>query len=165
MLPIVEVIESKADIKYVLAEYYKSSSPTVFKSAKDIPSFGIVKKGDINFIDDYLVFYKTEKVNMEKVKRNDGTIVYPVHQGNNEKSICLRFGGIYKKEAMIAGRVATISKDPNSLSLLKLFSAEIRKRFKKVKSFYIGNEAEKLLDKGYRLTTSVQSPKEYDLAR
>jgi hypothetical protein len=48
---------------------------------------------------------------------------------------------------------------------MKLFSKEIMQHFTKVKSYYLGNEASRLLNDGMRLTADVRAPAEYDLTR
>ena len=55
--------------------------------------------------------------------------------------------------------------DKDSEVLLKLFSKELRQRFSKVKSYFVGKEARRLFDEGIRLTASVNTPIEYDLKR
>ena len=39
----------------------------------------------------------------------------------------------------------------------------IKKEFKKIGTFYLGNKAEEKLDLGWRLVTNEKLPKEYDL--
>ena len=49
--------------------------------------------------------------------------------------------------------------NPTSIELLNLFAREIHRQFKRIKSFYVGPEAEQLLDAGYRLTHGVKNCK------
>ena len=55
--------------------------------------------------------------------------------------------------------------NPTSMELLNLFARAIRRQFKRIKSFFVGPEAEQLLDAGYRLTHGVNTAKECDLSR
>ena len=99
----------------------------------------------------------------EDVPQRRGGIRYSVYQPLNPKSIVIKVGGEYKDEALIAGQIGTISKDADSLSLMKAFGKEIRKAFKKAGPYWIGPGAERALHSGLRLTASLQSPKETDL--
>jgi hypothetical protein len=81
----------------------------------------------------------------------------------NNASIELTLGGIYKDGIMIAGRVATISDNVFSSDLFKSLSSIIKKNFKKVGAFYVGEEAIGKLKSGWRLVTNERSPMEYDL--
>jgi hypothetical protein len=47
--------------------------------------------------------------------------------------------------------------------LYKLFSNKIKKKFKKIGTFYVGKIAEEKLKEGWRLVTNEKSPREYDL--
>jgi hypothetical protein len=51
------------------------------------------------------------------------------------------------------------------MELLNLFAREMRRQFKRIKSFFVGPEAEQLFDAGYRLAHSAKSPAECDLSR
>jgi hypothetical protein len=46
---------------------------------------------------------------------------------------------------------------------MKLFAAPFRKRFRKIKAFWVGPDALTELERGTRLTMAVGSPAEYDL--
>jgi hypothetical protein len=48
---------------------------------------------------------------------------------------------------------------------MKVFKSETKKRFRKIKTFYVGQEAERMLDEGKRLTAAAQSPQWMDLSR
>jgi hypothetical protein len=48
---------------------------------------------------------------------------------------------------------------------MKLFASAFRKRFSKVKGFWVGKDALALLERGARLTMAVSSPSEFDLKR
>jgi hypothetical protein len=48
-----------------------------------------------------------------------------------------------------------------SSELLRLVRSLMRKQFKKIKAFYVGQAAERMLDSGKRLTMAVQSPRTF----
>jgi hypothetical protein len=67
--------------------------------------------------------------------------------------------------AVIAGSLGTVSDDSRSLELYRILAARIRRKFKKVGSYYLGPRAEEMWHAGARLTYSLKAPKEYDLQR
>ena len=83
---------------------------------------------------------------------------------SNPQSIEIKIGGIYKENVIVAGRVATISEDSDSIELFKLLSTKLKKEFKKIGAFYVGKSAEQKLKEGWRLVTNEKLSKEYDLA-
>ena len=83
----------------------------------------------------------------------------------NPRSIAFRPAGMFEDRAVIAGRAGTATSDPASLELFELFAKQIRHAFSRIKSFHVGTEAERLMASGRRLTTSIASPAQYDLAR
>jgi hypothetical protein len=83
----------------------------------------------------------------------------------NPKTITFTPGGYWGNDILLNGRFATASSDDVSLGLLKRFRSLVRKRFEKIKAFYVGAEAAQLLDGGKRLTIAAQSPEMFDLSR
>jgi hypothetical protein len=113
----------------------------------------------------YLVTSSESPVEVRPVPQKSGDVRYAIDQMSNPQSIVLKPGGTYGDSCVIAGQVGTVSDHPESLDLQRLFEREIRKRFAKVKSYFVGREAADLLKKGWRLTANVKSPALYDLAR
>lgn len=92
---------------------------------------------------------------------------YFLSQKLNPDSIVFSPGGVYKDQpAMIAGHIGTISQSSNALTLYKGFVRAITKGFEKIGSYYVGPEAVRLMQQGYRMVTiSIGSPVLYDLKR
>src|SRR5262249_19906892 len=83
----------------------------------------------------------------------------------NPRSLILSPGGVFQGKCIIAGQVGTCTTARESEDLLRLFARELRRQFTKVRSYYVGEEALRMLESGMRLTTGVQSPVDYDLRR
>ncbi len=66
---------------------------------------------------------------------------------------------------LLYGKFGAVSSHPDSLALLRESRLEIRKRFKRIKAYYVGPQAERMLDSGMRLTLALQTPTTFDLAR
>ena len=83
----------------------------------------------------------------------------------NPESVVFWPGGVFKDSCVIAGQIGTAMINPTAMELLNLFGREIRRQFKRIKSFFVGPEAERLLDAGYRLTHGIGTAEACDLAR
>jgi hypothetical protein len=71
--------------------------------------------------------------------------------------------GLWDDDTLLHGRVATISESELSQEMMKVFGAVFRKKFTKLKAFFVGPMALAFLNAGKRLTSSAQSPREFDL--
>lgn len=163
---IVRDIESSIDIRYYKTGLFETRNIPNYNSIFEVPSVGVTSSGDWNRIDSYIILKRTIPLNIRDVPQRTGGVKYAVDQMTNPKSIELKLGGIYleKENVIVAGRVATVSEDSDSNELYKLFSNKIKKKFKKIGTFYVGKIAEEKLQEGWRLVTNEKSPKEYDLA-
>lgn len=90
---------------------------------------------------------------------------WTIDQLANPDSTVLWHGGFWMPDVLLSGRVASASNSARSRSLQRAFESQIKKEFCRVKAFYVGEEAARLLDSGMRLTMSTQSPREFDLIR
>lgn len=163
---IIRDFELAIEIQYYKTGLLDSKNIPMYNSVLEMPNVGFTLSGDWNRIDNYLIIKKSTVLNIREVAQRKGEIKFAVDQMKNPKSIELKLGGIYKEKenVIIAGRVATISEDSDSLELFKLLSTKIKKEFKKIGAFYVGKSAEEKLKIGWRLVTNEKSPKEYDLA-
>lgn len=91
--------------------------------------------------------------------------MYAVDQVDNPHAVTLRTGGKHTDQHLIAGQVGTVGSSEQSDDLFALIGRVIRKRFEKVKSYYVGPEAAVMLDEGIRLSATPKAPTTYDLVR
>lgn len=92
---------------------------------------------------------------------------YDLSQKLNPDSITFLPGGIYNGEKiLICGHIGTISDSPTSRDLYKAFVRHVVKGFEKIGSYYVGPEAVRSMNEGYRMVTiGITSPVAYDLRR
>ena len=90
---------------------------------------------------------------------------YLLDQLINPDTISFTPGGIWLEDILLYGRFATASETKESIELMKILKNMVRKNFRKLKAYYLGAEAEEMLDNGKRLTIAAQSPPEYNLVR
>ena len=161
LLPILEAAEKDREIKYVKFGASATPSQESFSTGAAIPRLGQPSYESSVASDTFLVCDRSEVIRPRQVSGPR----YLFDQLVNPDTISFTPGGLWGEDVLLHGRFATASTSKASLELMKLFRAVIRKRFKKIKAFYVGSEAEQMLDEGKRLTIAAQSPKTVDLSR
>jgi len=163
--PLLRAIESQRELQFIRTGLFDTPVLNCVMSLLNDANLGIAAKGDSNHVADYLAADRSGFIEIRALPQYDGGMNYAIDQQANPKTITFRPGGVFNKAFVIAGRAATVSNDEVSSAIFKLFSKEIRGQFKRIKSYYVGNEAGDLLDAGWRLTTGVATPVLYDLKR
>ncbi len=162
---IIKEVETEFDVKYCRRGLFDSKEIVTYKSLIDDPYAGYARSGDWNDLDAYLVIPNDAKLHIRSVPQRKGGIKYAVDQLENPKSVEIKLGGIYKEkdQVNVAGRIGTVSDNPFSKAIYKSFSSKIKKKFRKVGSFYIGPKADEKLKDGWRLVTNEKMSKDFDL--
>jgi hypothetical protein len=160
LVPVLDAVEAARKIKYVRFGSTGSSTPASFPTVTALPKLGIASHESAINSDTYLICAKTETLRAREVA---GGFVFD--QLLNPDTVTFTPGGFWGEEVLLHGRFATASTTPVSSDLMKLLGAAVRKRFKKVKAFYVGTKAEHVLDSGKRLAIAAQSPRTLDLSR
>lgn len=163
--PLFSAVETERPLKYVKAGMFDTPAPMTVLSALEIPNLAIAPVGEYIIGPCWLVLDPFSDVEVRAIPQQRGGIRYAIDQLINPQSVTIRPGGVFENSAVISGEVATCTNEPFSLDLMKLFARHIRRRFTRVRGNWVGKDAERLWNAGYRLTTSVKRPKEYDLAR
>jgi hypothetical protein len=162
---LIAAAESRRPVKFVRSGVFDSSDLVTLTSGSQIPQLGYAPSGDHNHEPIWLVVNREEEIKIRPVEQRRGGVRYAVDQRDNPRSVTFSAGGVFEGSSVIDGSVSTCTDDSTSRELLNQFAREVRRRFKRIKSFFVGPEAEQLLDAGYRLTSNVKAPKEYDLSR
>jgi len=100
-----------------------------------------------------------EEVRMEKAAESS----YLVNQLFD--SVAFTPGGLWGKDVLLYGTFEGPWEEAYASGLLKPLRRAVRKHFRKIQAYYVGEEAEQMLDCGKRLTMGEQCPKEYDLSK
>lgn len=162
---VIRGVESYRSLSYVNAGTFDSISQQALSSGLQIPNLGLASSGDQNQQPWYLVVDSGIEVHVEEIPQRRGGIRYAVDQKLNPQSVAFKPSGIFEDKCVVAGQIGTCSEDDISKEILNLFVKEMRNQFVRIKSYYVGKDAADLLDRGFRLTASVQRPVEYDLTR
>lgn len=84
-------------------------------------------------------------------------------QSLNPDSVVCCFGGIHTDGVLISGEISTLGESDASRAMFQSLSRILVTGFERVGSYWVGSEARRKLDAGWRLTCSVSSPVDYDL--
>lgn len=158
-------IEVMKPLRYTRTGLFPCREVSSANSFAEIPNLGAITSEDYIAGDSYLVTPASAQVAIREVTQDRGGKLFAVDQQANPHSVAFWPGGEFQSFAILAGQVGTLGEDPMSKEIVSLFAREIRQRFERIKSSFVGAEATRLLDAGYRLTTSVKRPKGYDLSR
>lgn len=158
-------IEAQRPLQFVAAGLFDSPSVEGRESLLDEPDIGTLTSGDPNHERRFLIADREVSISVREVPQRRGGVKYAVDQQSNPKTVAFVPGGSFGPSFLLAGQVGTISADPSSINLYESIRSEIRRMFTKIKTAYVGPEAEALLDAGWRLTASSKTPAIYDLKR
>lgn len=125
----------------------------------------LVDVDNLSAFETYLVLAQGAPVNFRAIPQRAGGQMYAVDQVGNPRTVVLQTGGLYADQHLIAGQLGTVGDCKESDDLYALFANVIRRRYEKIKSYFVGPEAAAMLDSGARLTATLKSPRMYDLAR
>lgn len=166
LLNALEAAASKVDFCYACTSPLKGDSPVLYETAEAITDFSTALYGDLNKESFCLLISPGIEPKTRNVEQRNGGVKCFFDQLSHPESVVLKPGGVMSEcECIIAGQIGTVSQDQWSDSLYKVVSASLRKQFTKIKSFYVGQEALEKFDQGFRLTSNIKSPIEYDLQR
>jgi hypothetical protein len=158
--------DAQSKVPYFFSFQEKGEELSVYESPEEIEDLGFMSVGDQNQSKMYLLIAPGEEPKTRSVEQRNGDAKSFYDQMSHPRSVSFRAGGLLNDSScIIAGQVGTVSNDEWSIALYKCIASSIKKRFSKIKSFYVGDEAAKKLDEGYRLTANIKSPTDYDLTR
>ena len=149
-------------LQYVKGGLFDQPVLSVFDSISSLPDIGVAKSGG-SLESIFLILHRGQGLKVRQVPQRKGGYKYAIDQQENPGSIAISPGGRFGDSVLIAGMVGTVHHDKISEELMKAFASEIKKRFVKIKSYWVGPEAMELLHLGVRLTHSAGAPRTFDL--
>lgn len=143
-------VESTIPIRYYLEALYETSR---------IPSLSTLIGPELGSVTDerknYFVLGKESKIGITYLTAHQK---YEIDYGKNMASIQFRPSGVFSEGLMLCGELSEPTRDPESIELFNVFRNAIKKRFSLVNSVYLGKEAEKLFDNGWKVARSARAP-------
>lgn len=155
-------VEEQMAIYYVRGGA-QNGPPCRIESHRELEKLGSSDSGNANSGQIYLCVRSDTDIEIRSVEQRSGGRIDFVDQRTNFDTVAIKTGGQFESHVLIAGQIGTVSESEWSLQAFTIFQKEVRKQFEKVKSYYVGAGALKLLRDGWRLTANVRSPEAYDL--
>lgn len=156
-------IEEQLEISYVRGGS-QIGPPRRVETHEKLEGLGFANSGNLNTEVGFLCLCKDTNIEIRSVEQRNGSRMNLIDQQMNPDTVAIKAGGTFGSNVIVAGQIGTISESEWSLRAYSAFEKEICKQFKKVKSYYVGDQAHKLLRDGWRLTANVRAPEEYDLS-
>ena len=156
-------VEERLAVAYVLGGRH-TEPPGRIDTFREFGNLGSASSGNASSEQIYLCLSADAEIQLRSVEQRNGDQIKFVDQQSNPDSIALKPGGKFGENIIIAGQIGIVSETDWSLQTFSTFQKEVRKQFEKIKSYYVGKEAQRLLDEGWRLTANARSPQEYDLS-
>jgi hypothetical protein len=150
-------------VQFVETGLFDIRTPRVWLSASAIPSLGRAPSGQAITEPAFLVMFRQNPLVVDDVPQRAGGVKFAVDQLKNPDSTVFWPGGFHSPEVLVSGRIATIGATDTAKTLQKDMVRTVTRGFRRIGMFWLGPDAMKLFEAGARLTTSVQSPPEYDL--
>ena len=164
LLPILRDFEEGFAIKLVKYGHHRTAKPRAQTSLREIPDLGTADEDSATFCRKYLVFRQGDPVTPRDLGGLPFTARYAFDQLANPDSIVFSPGGFHGPECLLSGEFTTAYTSAACAELMKRARKAVKQHTTRVKAFHVGPEARKALDSGVRLTMSVQSSREFDLA-
>lgn len=161
---LLEDFEARHQVAYYRADTSAIPDVPVLASLLSEELLGHLSIGDWNHSPSYLLTLPEEGVVVRQITLRKGGCAYAVDQGENPALARLKPSGQFTAGVLVAGSMETFSRYSYSGLLFQAFGKLLKQRTRRIGSFWVGPIAEEQLRLGWRLVTSVSSPREYDLA-
>ncbi len=161
----IKKLEKELKLHYCLSGQFERKEQKPLSSLLNIKDLGTTQRSEVNLCENYIVLPKNIKVKYRCEFTLKRGLQYSYYQDKNPDSITVSFGGVYQNKYLLAGKVDTIGETKKSIALFKDFSTLLTQDFTKIKDYFVGSEAYKMLITGKRLITiNIKTPPEYDLS-
>lgn len=113
----------------------------------------------------YLLVEAGCNITPREVSQRSGGVKYAFDQLLNPASAVIAIGGLYDENHLIASQIGSATEAPEGIALIKLFRKMLEGSTERIKSYYVSQQAAKMLDAGARLSAAPKGMLEYDLKR
>src|SRR4051794_31839236 len=113
ILRVISTVEAVLSVEYVRMGMFERAEINSLQHGRDIPNLGRASADQSIACDTYLVCESCQKVAVRPVHLNAGGTRFAIDQMLNQDSVTFTPAGLWE-EALINGRVATISDSPDA---------------------------------------------------
>ena len=160
LVPVFDAVERVEPVHYVLFQHDRRQKPPTYTRGIELPTLATgIPLAPRNSGRQYLAAIRR----LPFEPRPIGGGVYAFDQLANPHSIVLTHSVIAAEQVLVPGSVSTSTDHAASVQLQKRFVAAIRKGFVRVRAFWLGPEAHRAWQSGWRLTSDPGTSQEYDL--
>jgi hypothetical protein len=165
VMSLLERFDSMGAVKYVESGVISTPSCSSFDRGASIPDLGRASNPSAINCQTFLICTSSTEIRLRPLADVDCRIRFAVDQLENPDTVMFSSGGLWNNSILLHGRTSTVSQSKLSQELMRRFQrALIKVDFQKVKAYYVGPDAMEFLKNGQRLSTSAQSPREFDLS-
>lgn len=160
-------IEQGIALKYVKAGVFRmpeGGALEVFESASEIPRLGYASHESASGCESFLVCKRDASIQKQRVTFDDGVDGFAINELLNQDAVTLTPAGLWMDNVVLYGTLGSAHGTEDATKLLKAFEKSLKRRFTKVKAFWVGPKALKALEEGKRLALAAQSPTDFDLS-
>jgi hypothetical protein len=162
LVPVLQHLERAIQVAYVpygpdrdIIEGYSSWS--------ELPSLGVSSCESAVGSDAFIVAPVGVKVVTRPIRLSTDEVVHRIDQLANPDTVVLRPGGIWRETIVLYGTFETAYDSEVTKPMLSSFEKGLRNTFRKVKAYWVGPAAFRILERGGRLTLAEQSHSDVDL--
>jgi hypothetical protein len=158
---LITAFEATTPCQYYAADAFESDHIPAYASLPALPQLGTVQYGDWNLALRLQVLPIGVPLVVRSVAQRAGGVHYFIA---NQEGFNLTLGGVFQPGVLVASTASTLATDATSLALFGNLVKLVKKQ-PRIGIFYVGEQAHRHLQEGWRLVTNASSPAEYDLAR
>lgn len=156
LVDLVREVARHTSLRYDSTEYRRSASvrSTGMPSLSDLQS--TVPRATL------LVTPSELGVEAKRIDAAEG-VRFAVDELLNPHSATLKLGSSPSPSILTPGSIGTTASDGSGVKIVRAFEKELKRRFVRLKAYWVGPEAYRMFSAGARLTLSEQSPPQFDL--
>ncbi len=164
LIILLAAVERRGPLTYTRTGNFDRAVCERFDRGTDIPGLGQATADSATTCDAFLVTIPDVPVRIRPLETYSGERRCCVDQFVNPDTVVFSPGGLWGEGAVLSGRAGTVSDTATAKDLMGRFRSGLKKSFRRVRAYWVGPGAYDLLRGGHRLTASVRSPREFDLA-
>lgn len=155
---VLDELSKKMEYDLVKTGLFENESLIKVSQGEYVDYFENTPTGDWVHNNRFIIVQKNQDIVIRKIEQRKGGYLFAVDQFKNKDSIIFVAGGDYEENVIIAGEFSS-TKMPFSKKGIKEIKKILKSFCVDVKGWFVSP----FLLEGYRLTTDVNSSREYDL--
>jgi hypothetical protein len=156
---VLEEVETEGKLVYARTGLFADSAGRLFCSQRELPGVGTSTGAGASEEDSFLVVDAGVIVQSRAVPQSSGGVLHAFDQMLNPTSVVLKPGGLHDEACLVAGELSTISEREESIKLYDRLARRIRREYRRVRSFWVGPGAFRVLLDPIRKGPAAMTPR------